>query len=186
MSDEIRVDGIFDAKLVRENKSAKGIFLTLEIAADDYFAAKLSDVRPGALLKIGYQEIVDVSVQPIDVGPGAGDGSIPSSGGSAPNGKGHEGSTPSPTNKPKRRFEDYPLSAQCAMRCEDDKFSEFLFDLHGFQLGMCAADTVRRHCDVKSRAEFDTDKAAANRWLALEEAYQRHLTDQRHAESIRR
>lgn len=180
--DDLICDGRFDARLVRENKSAKGIFITLEIAADDYFAAKLSDVRPGALLKIGYQEIVDVSVQPIEVKPEYRQHLAEAKREAAA----HVKTLKDP--KPKRAFADYPLSAQCAMTCDDPMFHAFL-EHHTQESPITtedeAASLVRHHCRVESRADLDRFPEAANAWRELYRHYQAYITDSKYA-AVRR
>lgn len=181
MTEEFVVDGLFEARLVRENKSAKGIFLTLELAADDYFAAKLSDVRPGALLKIGYQEIVDVSVQPIEVEQADPTKAIPVTA---------EQLEKLYAPKPKKRFEDLPLVQQAGMRCAEPDFRRFLEAYMGVTPGSASEDVaaalVRDFCRVESRADLDRLPEAGNCWRVLESSFQRYLLDQRYPAGARR
>lgn len=181
MTDEFTCDGIFDAKLIRENKSAKGIFLTLEIAADDYFAAKLSDVRPGALLRIGYQEMPDTSVHAIEAAFASLEDEPPNA-------------TAVPPKKDKRRFADLPASQQAAIRCEDENFHRFLEhympDTWGYSTNpdpdSRAVDIVRHICGVKSRADInEKNPTALERFHTLEARYQDWLADRNHSGSVR-
>lgn len=52
------------------------------------------------------------------------------------------------------------LSVWCALRCDDPLFQRFL----GVTDKKAAADTVRRKCGLKSRAEIDKDPAARARF----------------------
>src|SRR5690348_10626641 len=49
--------GTFDARIVRKNESAKGLFITLEIEGTDYYHNGVSEFRPGTLLKLQYEEL---------------------------------------------------------------------------------------------------------------------------------
>jgi hypothetical protein len=53
-----------------------------------------------------------------------------------------------------------PLSVWCALRCADPLFQRFL----GVADKEAAAETVRRKCGLKSRAEIDKDPAARARF----------------------
>lgn len=176
MTDEITCDGVFEAKLVRENKSAKGIFLTLEIAADDYYAARLETVRPGALLKIGYQEQVDTSVHRIEVTP----------------------SEPIKIERQKERkaFADMDAPQQAGMLCDDARFQTFLCrtyqgDWYAAETGdiptEVAAWVVRKICGIPSRARLDPkhpdfDIVALERWKTLLARYEQYKTDQQYGD----
>lgn len=52
------------------------------------------------------------------------------------------------------------LSVWCAIRCEDPLFQRFL----GVTDKTAAAETVRRKCSLKSRADIDKDPAARARF----------------------
>lgn len=52
------------------------------------------------------------------------------------------------------------LSAWVALRCKEPLFQRFL----GVDNAKAAADTVRRKCGLKSRAEIDKDPAAKARF----------------------
>lgn len=52
------------------------------------------------------------------------------------------------------------MSAWCALRCADPLFQRFL----GVTDKTAAAETVRRKCGIKSRAEIDNDPAARARF----------------------
>lgn len=91
--------------------------------------------------------------------------------------------------EPKRKFSDLPLSAQCAMRCEDAEFIRYLTATYPHMMkadGYSAAIFVRSYCNVESRAVLNAGGDAADKWMTLERDYQNWLADQRHAESVRR
>lgn len=95
--------------------------------------------------------------------------------------------------KPKKRFEDYPLSQQCAMRCEDEEFHGFLENRHppywflqtAQPVAQRAAAAVREMLGVGSRSELGANGLAADRWRELEAEYQTYMTDQKYAEARR-
>lgn len=75
-------------------------------------------------------------------------------------------SVPQKTHKTKS-WDELRLSQQAAIRCSDETYRHWL----------CVDDEesakaqVRKACEVDSRAELDTDEAAANRWQAMEEEF---------------
>jgi len=94
-----------------------------------------------------------------------------------------------PPAKPKRAFHDLPRSQQAALKCQDRKFQEWIEsgaapDFQEWHLTMaigkrliamsedCAANYTRYWCNVKSRAEFDTDKTAGQKWDKLLTQYE--------------
>lgn len=66
-----------------------------------------------------------------------------------------------------KSWDELRLSQQAAIRCSDETYRHWL----------CVDDEesakaqVRKACEVDSRAELDTDEAAANRWQAMEEEF---------------
>lgn len=66
-----------------------------------------------------------------------------------------------------KSWDELRLSQQAAIRCSDETYRHWL----------CVDDEesakaqVRLACEVDSRAELDTDEAAANRWQAMEEEF---------------
>lgn len=189
--------GTFEARVIRENKSAKGIYLTIEVGADDYYAARLHELRPNALLMIAYDETLDVSIQPIGQSAGtlmpvqmahpSGDDATPSSSSTAaPQG----GSTVTAAISPKERtpFAAKPLSQQAGLRCSDFAFKQFLqtrFQEIFRNAYGDPAETVRQLCKVKSRAALDINPDAAALWHALNNSFQTWLTTQQHADTYR-
>lgn len=70
------------------------------------------------------------------------------------------------------------LSQQAALCCQDELFWRFLEHRLGVPLGVVditgengAATILRNMADVESRAEFDTDSEAAQRWKDLHGEY---------------
>lgn len=177
--DQFTVDGIFHARLTSKRESKSGIFLTIQLTPDD-FSPALAQLRAGSLLKMGWQELLNVEVEPIEVENSYG-GGAPLAGTTVPRPQANEAGI----SKPKKRFEDYPLSAQCAMRCEDAEFSKFIMIKFG-TMNMSPTEFVRDYCHVDSRSAIVAGRFTGDRWLELEAIYQNYLTDQRHAESIRR
>ena len=73
---------------------------------------------------------------------------------------------PEPAEKP-----DHALSRWAALRCVDRQFWQWAERQNNFRDGPInsieeAADWMRKRCAVASRAEFDTDPAAAERFKA--------------------
>lgn len=64
-------------------------------------------------------------------------------------------------------------TTQCAMRCQEPQFREFLAETLKRPVRDCpeAIDTVRRLLGLKSRRELNTDKAKAAAWCLLEHEY---------------
>lgn len=188
MADEFTCDGIFESRISGKRESKAGIFITLEIAADDY-SPTLSQLRVGTLLKVGYQEQVDTSVQPIDLKGGDGN-----RGPAGKNSQEHKTSGAEHTTQPQDvatpgartrvAFKNLPLSQQCGIRCSDPEFEQFLRERRGpGDRNSMVPDIVRAICGIKSRTELSTNAEAANKWRALEMQFQNFLTDQRYADS---
>ena len=76
--------------------------------------------------------------------------------------------------KEKRRFHDLPLSQQAAIRCEDERFQQWLHKWYRIppNAGESTADAVRAHCGVQSRKELDTNEDAAAKWKILNDAFE--------------
>ncbi len=66
--------------------------------------------------------------------------------------------------KPRKRWDDLTPPQQAGIRCADVEFQQWLSAFDAQE----AAEAVRRICGVKSRAEFATDEAAAERWRNLD------------------
>jgi hypothetical protein len=88
-----------------------------------------------------------------------------------------------PFERPGKRV---TLAQQAALLCGDESFREFLVERSRTVIGIIdtpqsselAADVVRNICEVESRAEFDSDPAAAERWSALHVQYRDWLQTQ--------
>lgn len=69
----------------------------------------------------------------------------------------------------------HSLARQAAILCNDARFQKFIEEIHGAALENVIdqgyeepfPEVVRRLCRVESRGEFDTDKAAGERWNKL-------------------
>lgn len=89
--------------------------------------------------------------------------------------------------KEPRKLAEIPLSQQAGILCNDLDFQLWLSSTvgHPIRQGWSAADEVRERCIVESRAEFDTDKRAAERWKALRAEYESWLVTKRYEGSKR-
>lgn len=75
--------------------------------------------------------------------------------------------------KAKRQFCDLPPAQQAALRCNEPAFWTFLATRFAVDVidADRAAEEVRIECDVASRSELNSNKAASERWKALDDAY---------------
>lgn len=98
---------------------------------------------------------------------------------------GRDAPTPEPAPKeqePAAPKADHALSKWAALRCQDPHFREWLVGMTDLVMrpdekltAEYAADVMREICRVASRAEFDTDPAAAERFMArVMRPWQRH------------
>lgn len=86
--------------------------------------------------------------------------------------------------KPRKRWSELPRAQQAALACQDVAFQDFLMRRPAFKdaAALCTAkdspdwpaETVRVICDVRSRADLNTNDSAARKWDAL---YLQYLTD---------
>lgn len=92
----------------------------------------------------------------------------------------NEDETPVVQKKPKERqkFDTLPLSQQAALLCQTPGFWKFLTKFYhvnflgnSFDNDIIAADFIRNHCGVKSRATLDTNREPAAKFLKLNDAY---------------
>jgi len=79
--------------------------------------------------------------------------------------------------KERRPFASLPLSQQAAIRSTDKAFQAWI----GVSSDAAAADYIREHCRVTSRAHIRDDDAAGLRWGQLERDFKAHLTDVQYA-----
>ena len=76
--------------------------------------------------------------------------------------------------KAKRHWDGLSYAEQAGIRCNDPSFQFFLREVQEYEsVGTeQTAGSVRLHCDVDSRAEFDKNDDAARRWEALDAEFQ--------------
>jgi hypothetical protein len=93
------------------------------------------------------------------------------------------------TEKPKRKFHEMSLAQQCATRCKDIRFHEYLQERWPFvweHENGNVAKIVREELHVESRSELGKgNHDADNLWRELEADYQQWQTDRFYAESVR-
>lgn len=63
------------------------------------------------------------------------------------------------------------LAQQAGILCSDARFAKFLDETHPHIEAATTAEAVRGICGVESRAEFDSDAAAGQRWKQLKGQY---------------
>lgn len=67
----------------------------------------------------------------------------------------------------KRKFHELPLSQQCALRCADKAFQQWVGAMNEHD----TADWVRLICNVESRSEMDTNDHKATAWRVLDNQF---------------
>ena len=67
-------------------------------------------------------------------------------------------------DKPRKKFDEMLLSQQCAIRCNEPAFQNWLVT----ETTEGAADILKVRLGIQSRRKLDTDPAAAERWKQLE------------------
>lgn len=76
-----------------------------------------------------------------------------------------------------RRREPKPkdYAAECGIKCGDRFFQRWLFDVHGLENpdSTRAATKVRFLLNIESRAQLNTDQAAADRWRKMVDDFER-------------
>ena len=81
---------------------------------------------------------------------------------------------PAASKKPRRPFHELPLSQQAALRCQDERFCQFLVKQHNWTSELDeggSAGFIYDWCTINSRADLDTDDQAAADWLRLNAEY---------------
>ncbi len=161
-------EGAFEAKVERRSENAKGIFITLLVNPADHDEA-LSQVRVGSALQIGWAEIVDTSVQPMEPEPTFSEAIRAASAEVREEMAPLRAALKQEATKPKQAFKDMSLTAQAGIRCNDPRFVEFLRTKwpRALAAGDTPADIVRDLCGVKSRTELSENHQAANVWRKL-------------------
>ena len=87
---------------------------------------------------------------------------------------------PAPSEKPKKRFHELPLSQQAALRCQDEGFWNFIIAIHPHYWAdqgdkeKSAIAAVYRWSGISSRAELDHDTEAGRTWSVLNAAYEEY------------
>lgn len=169
----------FEAKVHAKRETKDGIFLTFLVHPNDY-DTDLAMLRVGASLIVGWEECLNVKVEPIDEKPVA-----------------------KPDNDKealrqvaigKKPFHTLPLAQQCAIRCGDERFFDYLQKRWPYvwkqTLGEPherAAKIVRHELGVTSRAELGKgNHDADNSWRLLEADFQQWLLDDKYADAIHR
>ena len=174
MSD-IRAAAInFEAVKLALRQSKDGIALTLSVHPSDMPAALWSHPI-GARYMVALVRLDDTD-QPVSPPDDARVASIsaPSSGLTAPRPAGVRGKPDT-----KQRWQDCPLSKRAAIMCGEPEFydwivkREAMMGNHRASIAAPAeaAEWLRHRTAVTSRKEYDTDPAAAQRYLRIERAY---------------
>ena len=71
--------------------------------------------------------------------------------------------------KPRQKWENLPLPQQAAMRCQEAPFRKFIGERNGASVSADgAADLIRRHCNVESRADIGKTEESASAWRKLD------------------
>lgn len=72
------------------------------------------------------------------------------------------------THSTKQRFHDLPPSQQAGMICNDHRFQDFAAISSGFEAGQfnasAAAEFLRTVCQITSRRDLNSDRAANDRF----------------------
>jgi len=79
-----------------------------------------------------------------------------------------------PAPKEKRPLSSMPLSQQCAIKCNDPQFRNFLESrlvTGEIITAAMAAELVRDECQIQSRSELDSDPDAAMRWRRIDDHF---------------
>lgn len=99
-----------------------------------------------------------------------------------------------PAQKERTPFNQLPLSQQCAIRCGDAQFRDYMEQTFNHSDGPQyiplrtaedAASLFRMTFGIASRSVLDTDARLGTAWKAMEDDYQKWLTTQRYADAIR-
>lgn len=88
---------------------------------------------------------------------------------------------PAGTDEKRRPFNTLPYSTQAGIRCGEPVFRMFLRVMCGVSTSNSdeAADFVRAHCDVNSRADIKPGTEAESAWLELERWFDAWKTRER-------
>jgi hypothetical protein len=81
-----------------------------------------------------------------------------------------------------KRFNELSYAEQAGILCQDPDFVEFTLRELGGKSDMDAASTVRRHCNVQSRADIKEWTPAERKWLSILDSYRRWQADRDRAD----
>ncbi len=188
----------FEAKNYALRKSKDGVIVSFVVHPNDV-TPELLNLPVGAQLMIGWKEFTEGGEANKRGTASSVEKSAPDLHGAGGGNIAQPQDVATPGARPKRAFKDLSLPEQAGIRCEDERFHQFLADKHStvwfsrmtadrkmeMPPNHRAAKTVRELCGVTSRADFSTNPDAALFWCTLEGAYQRWLLTQQYAESIR-
>lgn len=168
--------GTFESLKCAMRQSRDGVVISLVIHPSDV-TAELMSLPIGARMAVKWATIEDEQASTLPVAPGT-ETAAPQSG---------EGTAAPP--KPRRPFHELPLSQQCAIRCGDERFWDWLDAeyFHGIKItsAKTCAEAVRSILGISSRSELNCDGMDAQAWRNIEAAYQRHLATLQHAGTFR-
>lgn len=192
-------DGNFECKVERRSETNKGVFITLLVNPAD-LTPELQSVRVGAKLMIGWAEIVNTDVEPIETIPVAQLEERTKPITAVPSGQGNRwdceaaGSSPAGVaKKPRTPFHELRPSQQAGMLCKDTNFLAFLAlreekaEPGGVYTTQDAEQYVRGFCGIESRAQLDSEFnfCARQSWVSLRDAFESWKLTQKYAETIR-
>ena len=166
--------GSFEAKLHAFRRTQDGVVVSYVIHPSDV-SAELATASLGTRYMIGFSEIGDDEKE---LGRGQ---EPPSVSGANPDGEREVSDSAAAFKAVKKRFVDLPFPQQAAIRCSDEGFQFFI---HADD-EESAAKQIREYCAVKSRSEILPGTQAAKLWCDLEDLYQKHITQERYADSLR-
>ena len=167
----------FEAKLHGFRRTQDGVVISYVIHPNDV-KAELATAALGTRYVIAFEEINDDET--------ANESPVAQRSEQAAYNRQVEGSNPSGATKQRTPFDQLPATMQAAMRCADESFQRFVFDVF-WRKGAAipseanAAQLVRDYCGVSSRKDLNFNEEASRLWLELEAKYQAHLTDQRYS-----
>jgi hypothetical protein len=81
------------------------------------------------------------------------------------------GSSPAPATKERRKWDELPPAQQAAIRCGEPEFRRFLVETGLAHDNEDPAETIRRTCDVESRAELNRSHEARGVWHQIEDDF---------------
>jgi hypothetical protein len=154
----------FAGKLNSFSRGPRGFFVKLEIGADDDWqelaAAPLGTTFGVAMVPIDPETGVSIEASP---------GGLPSQ---AP-AKQDTGQQRGEAGKPRRHFDELPMSQQAALLCNDERFIRWVQDETGWKAAPgqswrdAVADYVRYTCTVTSRADIAADQRSGQAFARM-------------------